>query len=82
MARPGVTLQSAPASSQMGAIDAVNKAITMCLMTSLPSPYTAVTYWITVQPISTSAGGTWNRYPAARRDSTLAPLHPSRGGAP
>jgi hypothetical protein len=25
---------------------------------------------------------TWNRYPAARRDSTLAPLHPSRGGAP
>jgi hypothetical protein len=29
-----------------------------------------------------AAGGTWNRYPAARRDSTLAPLHPSRGGAP
>ena len=29
-----------------------------------------------------AAGGTWNRYPAARRDSTLAPLHPSWGGAP
>ena len=29
---------------------------------------------------SIAAGGTWNRYPAARRDSTLAPLHPSRGG--
>jgi hypothetical protein len=29
-----------------------------------------------------AAGGTWNSYPAARRDSTLAPLHPSRGGAP
>jgi DNA-binding NarL/FixJ family response regulator len=29
-----------------------------------------------------AAGGTWNRYPAARRDSTLAPLHPSpRRGA-
>jgi hypothetical protein len=27
-----------------------------------------------------AAGGNWNRYPAARRDSTLAPLHPSRGG--
>lgn len=29
-----------------------------------------------------AAGGTWNRYPAARMDSTLAPLHPSREGAP
>ena len=60
----------------MGAIDAVNKAITMCLMTSLPSPYTAVTYWITVHPISTSATSAKPRRRSPPRDlrsSSTAP---------
>ena len=77
MARPGVTC-SAPASSQMGAIDAVNKAITMCLMTSLPSPYTAVTYWITVHPISTSATSAKPRLRSPRRDLRSSSPAPAR----